>query len=201
MALKPLSSDLTYNPVIIEKIKNGDTKQLANIYKAHRFEFITWITNQYSCSNDEAKDLYQMAIITLYDNIKSNRLNKLNSSIKTYLFAIGKNKILEQRKSSYRFVKQSDHEVLDVPEIGRWENDDYEARLQMVEDCLHNLGEPCRTLLELYYFHNMTMEEIAKRLQHKNTDTSKNVKYKCLRRLRKIYHTEFVRTNRKNDEE
>jgi len=201
MLLKPLSSDLTNNPVIIEKIRNGDTKQLADIYKAHRFEFITWITNQYSCSSDEAKDLYQMAIITLYDNIKSNRLNKLDSSIKTYLFAIGKNKVLEQKKSSYRFVSNADHEVMDIPEIGRWENDDYEASLQMVEKSLHKLGEPCRTLLELYYFHNMTMEEIAQRLRHKNTDTSKNVKYKCLRRLRKIFHEDFVRTDIKNDEE
>ena len=199
MALKPLSSDLKYNPVIIEKIRNGDTTQLADIYKAHRFEFITWITNQYHCSNDEAKDLYQVAIIALYDNIKSNRLNKLDSSIKTYLFAIGKNKILEQRKSSYKFSKRSDHEVLDVPEIGRWENEDYEASLQMVEQSLHKLGDPCRTLLELYYFHNMTMEEIAKRLQHKNTDTSKNVKYKCLRRLRKIYHDKYVRTDKRYD--
>jgi len=199
MAQKPLSSDLKYNPVIIEKIKNGDTKQLADIYKAHRFEFITWITNQYHCSNDEAKDLYQVAIIALYDNIKSNRLNKLDSSIKTYLFAIGKNKILEQRKSSYKFIDRSDHEVLGVPEIGRWENEDYEASLQMVEESMHKLGEPCRTLLELYYFHNMTMEEIAKRLQHKNTDTSKNVKYKCLRRLRKIYHDDYVRTDKRND--
>jgi RNA polymerase sigma-70 factor (ECF subfamily) len=141
-----------------------------------------------------------MAIITLYDNIKSNRLNKLDSSVKTYLFAIGKNKILEQRKSSYRFVHKSDHEVLDVPEIGKWEDDDYEESLQMVEKSLHKLGEPCRTLLELYYFHNMTMEEIARRLQHKNTDTSKNVKYKCLMRLRKIFHTDFVRTNKHRDE-
>ena len=66
--------------------------------------FISWLTNKFNCSEDEARDVYQFAVMTLYDNIKNEKLLELNSSVKTYLFAIGKHKILEQKKASIKFV-------------------------------------------------------------------------------------------------
>jgi len=48
------------------------------------------------------------------------------------------------------------------------------------------LGEPGRTILELYYYHGKNMEEIAELLQYKNSATAKNLKYKSLLRLKKI---------------
>ena len=62
-----------------------------------------------------------------------------------------------------------------------------EATLVLVEQSLEQLGEPCKSLLELYYYDKMTMEDIAETLNYKNAATAKNLKYKCLNRLRKIY--------------
>ncbi len=55
---------------------------------------------------------------------------------------------------------------------------------------LDKLGEPGRTILELYYYHGKSMEEIAKMLHYKNSATAKNLKYKCLLRLKKICQKE-----------
>jgi RNA polymerase sigma factor (sigma-70 family) len=186
-----LRTESNTHHLILESIKNGDKAQLESLYKSHKLEFINWVTGKYSCSSEEAKDAFQYAIITLYENLRNNKISKLDSSIKTYLFAIGKNKILEEYKSSIRFSRKPDDEVPDLPDINKWDNEVYEDSLLLVENCLDKLGEPCKTLLQLYYYHGMSMDEIADRMKYRNRMTSKNIKYKCILRLRKIYYEEI----------
>jgi len=57
----------------------------------------------------------------------------------------------------------------------------------MVERCLHLLGDPCKSLLELYYYKRLSMAEITEAMEYKNVDTTKNLKYKCIKRLRKLF--------------
>jgi len=177
--------------VIIEKIKNGDRSQLAIIYRTYRSEFIAWITSHHQCSRDEAREVYQVSILALHENILSNKLSSLHSSIKTYLFAIGKNKFFEFRKAESRFDDAVEPETIEMEELETWESEDREAKLQVAEKSLEKLGDPCKTLLELYYFHDMSMDEIADKLNYKNRDTAKNLKCKCLNRLRNIFRGEL----------
>ncbi len=181
--------------VVIEEIKKGDNNQLAMIYREYRSEFIAWITSNYSCSRDDAKDVYQVSILALHENILNNKLQKLRSSIKTYLFAIGKNKFLEFRKTESRITRDVDPAVIDLEEVSSWEYEEKELKLQVTESSLGQLGDPCKSLLELYYFHGLSMDEISERLNYKNRDTTKNLKFKCLTRLRKIFVQEMDKVN------
>ena len=65
-----------------------------------------------------------------------------------------------------------------------------EQQSESVEHGLDKLGEPGRTILELFYYHGKSMEEIAELLHYKNSATVKNLKYKYLIRLRKIVEEE-----------
>ena len=177
--------------VIIRNIKNGDQDQLALVYRSFKSEFIAWICSRYQCSRDEARDLYQAAIIILHQNILNDKLKQLKSSLKTYLFAIGKNKFLELKKAEARFVNTVDTDAMDVETVTTWEREEYELKLEQVESGLEMLGDPCKTILELFYYHGMTMDDIAEHLAYKNRDTTKNLKYKCLNRLRKIFNKEM----------
>lgn len=181
--------------MVIEEIKKGDNNQLAMIYREYRSEFIAWITSNYSCSRDDAKDVYQVSILALHENILNNKLQKLRSSIKTYLFAIGKNKFLEFRKTESRITRDVDPAVIDLEEVSSWEYEEKELKLQVTESSLGQLGDPCKSLLELYYFHGLSMDEISERLNYKNRDTTKNLKFKCLTRLRKIFVQEMDKVN------
>ena len=174
--------------VIINKIKDGDRDQLAIIYKAYRSEFIAWICSHFQCSRDDARDVYQVSILILYENIINDRLLQLKSSIKTYLFAIGKNKFLEMKKEESRLQGNVNGADIEIEEVASWEIEEREEKLEMVAEGMNDLGEPCKTLLELYYHHGMSMEEIAERLSYKNRETTKNLKYKCLKRMRKIFN-------------
>ncbi|MBK6498767.1 MAG: hypothetical protein IPG00_11645 [Saprospiraceae bacterium] len=52
---------------------------------------------------------------------------------------------------------------------------------------LFKLGEPCKSLLELSYYQQMKLDDITLLLGYKNNDTTKNLKYKCMKRLQKIF--------------
>jgi DNA-directed RNA polymerase specialized sigma24 family protein len=57
----------------------------------------------------------------------------------------------------------------------------------VMEQSLNNLGEPCRSLLKAYYLGKKNMVEIAVDFGYTNADNAKNLKYKCLMRLKKIF--------------
>ena len=176
--------------VIIEDIRNGNRQQLAIIYRTYRSEFITWLSANHACSREEAKEIYQISILTLYENILSEKLSELSSGLKTYLFAIGKNKFQELNRKRQRLESTENSDGLELAEIESWEHLEKEQRLQVMERSLEKLGDPCKTLLELYYFHGLSMDEISKKVGYKNRATAKNLKCKCIVRLRKIFHQE-----------
>jgi RNA polymerase sigma factor (sigma-70 family) len=178
-------------PLIIDEIKNGNNAQLAEVYRAYRAEFVGWASSHFQCDKEEARDIYQASIITLYDNIIKEKLQQLNGSVKTYLFAIGKNKIMELRRADKKIDASRDVENIDLPDEPDNEKQLKERHLQIVQRCLEKIGEPCRTMLELYYYHNTGLEALAETMHYKNSDTVKNLKSRCLLRLRELVTEEL----------
>jgi RNA polymerase sigma factor (sigma-70 family) len=54
------------------------------------------------------------------------------------------------------------------------------------------LGEPCRTLLVLFYWEERSLQEIAQQMHFANTDTVKSKKYQCKKSLEKILSDERI---------
>jgi RNA polymerase sigma factor (sigma-70 family) len=192
---KTLTSTSMREAVIIQEIRNGNKKELAEVYKTHRSEFVGWASSHYQCTKEEARDIYQSTIITFYDNIMRERLQQLNGSVKTYLFAIGKNKILELRRADKKYDSSIQLEEFDLEDKPDPEKIKRDHDLTVVQRCLEKLGEPCRTMLELYYYHETSLDELASTLHYKNGDTVKNLKSRCLTRLRELVANEMKKTN------
>ena len=170
----------------IKKIKGGKSQILDHLYLAYRGEFLNWVKREFECSHEDSLDYYQTSIVILYENILNGKLDKLGSSIKTYLFAIGKNKAREGNRKKKRLgkhISEMDIEIID--EEFDWEA--HEKLMQTIGQSLDKLGEPCKSILTNYYYKKMSMQEIASSLDYKNTATVKNMKYKCLVRLRKLF--------------
>ena len=172
----------------IDKIRAGDEGELTRTYEAYRNEFISWACRSYGCSGEDAKEAYQVSFLIFYDNVLSGKLTQISSSLKTYIFAIGKNKIFEQHR--YRSKNQHEvneqvirHDVFQMDEHG----DEKEEKYKMVEQGLTQLGNPCKQILEMVYYEKRSMDYITQSLGYKNMSTTKNQKYKCLNRLRKLF--------------
>ena len=171
----------------LDQIRKGDHSQIESIYNKYRAEFISWLVKLYHCQREDAREIYHYTVVAFYENVISNKLKVLDCSIKTYLFAIGRKKYLEKLKSQRKFDPCiSESAFVNLPEVQKTDALIKEQRLECVEHALEKLGEPGRTILELYYYHGKSMRQIAELLKYKNSAAAKNLKYKYLLRLKQI---------------
>ena len=182
-----IETDLGSNAHLLDKIAGGDRVLLRQIYEEFRSEFGLWITRNYKCDDDMIADIYQQAFTTLYYNIKEGRLTELTSSIKTYLFAIGKNLIRDHYKISSR-RKEIMEVAIDTNNIDNKILEQYEQSemKETVRNLLNTIGEPCKTVLELFYLKGFAMDAIAAEMRYKNEQVAAKRKFICLRQMREL---------------
>lgn len=171
---------------IIKEINHGNSKPLYDLYRLYRNDFIRWGVNNYSCTESEAKDVFQEVIIRFYQNVVSGRLTVLTSDIKTYLWAIGKYQFLNLIKSNRRTVTFSSYPLIntETPADLSMENAEEEKHnAEMVKQHLSLLDEKSRRILEMYYLEGKDMNTIALEIGYKNADVAKKKKYEVMKKL------------------
>lgn len=176
----------------ILRIKEGAEEELKGLYTLYEEEFKTWSGAMYSLSEAEAADVFQDAVITFYFNVKKGKLTTLTSTVKTYLFAIGKNLALKKIRKDNRLVV--DNEVMEFNANVAYEELRVECseRQQLIAGCLQQLGDPCHSILRMFYFDRFSMDSIAQRLGYKNEHVVKSQKLRCLQRLRGMLEKKAV---------
>jgi RNA polymerase sigma factor (sigma-70 family) len=180
---------------LVKLVRAGDVAGLSFVYEKYRKEFLNWIRKFSGCSTDEAQEFYQATTIILYENIMSSKVTELQSSLKTYLFGIGKNLTYQHHRKTQRMEKVKAEYMIEVELLAESRNAiQAELDLRVVAKCLSFIGEPCRQLLDFFYFRQKSMDEISTAMGYKNPETAKNQKYKCMERLRKMVEDER-RTN------
>src|SRR5687768_4951223 len=81
--------------LLFEQLKKGDEKAFVALYNRHKTEFASWLQNKYNLSREESLEIFQLTMVTFYENVINHKIQALTSTLKTYLYAIGKNKALE----------------------------------------------------------------------------------------------------------
>ena len=179
---------------LLAGIQNEDEAALTYLYK-HHYPMILHFVQNNSGTDDEAKDIYQEAIIIFYEKVREGSL-ELNCQIKTYLYSVSRRLWLKRLALKNRFagvISESDS-FADIEE-DVIQAEEKEFRFEKMAEALSLLGEPCKTLLEDFYIQDLSMQLITEKFGYTNSDNTKNQKYKCLMRLKKlffnIYKTEF----------
>jgi DNA-directed RNA polymerase specialized sigma24 family protein len=169
---------------ILEQIREGDEGFLKSLYHQYRDRFITWFQKNKNLEKDEAAEIYQKAFTIFYFNVKDGKLTELNSEIVTYLFGVGKNLVKEVVRNQKQTVPLEDvAEYMSIDAEG-YKNQDISHQKFLVDRLLQKVGEPCRSLLLLYYFRNFSCEAIAHNLGYKDALVVKKKKCLCLRKIR-----------------
>jgi RNA polymerase sigma-70 factor (ECF subfamily) len=176
---------------IIQKIRSGGQTELGMVYEEYRSEFLHWITKEYECSMDDGKDMYQLTILIFYDNIRQGKLEHLVSSVKTYLFGIGKNLAKDNMRKEKKFTPINQEKWLKEYLIDEPNQPLDDTIFSLAKKALEKLGQPCQRLIELFYYENKNLQEISEAMQYKNMETAKNQKCKCMARLRKLVDQEI----------
>lgn len=175
------------NAQLLKRIQQGDDRVLNKLYNDYRDRFLRWVMGRYQCAEDTAAEVYQRAFTILYFNIKNGKVTKLTSTLETYLFGIGKNVFRERYKDKFNQMQSID-ERFDLKEMDMSIIDKHQQIHQRtaVGNLLASLGEPCNSILLLYYYKKYSMEAIAREVGYKNELVAKKKKYQCLQGLRKM---------------
>lgn len=170
---------------LIEALKNADTDVLRTIYVSNRVAFVQF-ARAYNLDREEVLDIYQDAIIALRENAINGKLDSLRSSIKTYLFGIGKYMIYTKLKEQKRVRPVETIEESNDPELVEHipQGIQLTEEKKRVLEAFELLGERCKQVLTLFYYRGFTLEEIAKVLQYNSTDVVKSQKSRCLRSIK-----------------
>jgi RNA polymerase sigma factor (sigma-70 family) len=179
---------------LLEGLAVSDKKAVEVIYKEN-YNMVQALIINNNGSADDAKDIFQEAMIVLYEKAKSGTF-ELNCQIKTFVYSVSRRIWLKRLQQQNRFSSPGDNMEAVVPvedELEEHErrNDEFE----MMDKAISHLGEPCKSLIEAYYLQKQNMQDIAARFGYTNADNAKNQKYKCLMRLKKIFFTHYKNGN------
>ena len=176
--------------LLISGLAKNDRKAIETIYKNNFTMVQTFILNN-NGTYDDARDIFQEAMIVLYENAKTESF-VLTCQIKTYVYSICRRLWLKRLQQLNRFTSQVEslEETIPVEEDIELE-EKRNADFIIMERALSSLGEPCKGLLEAYYLQKKDMTEIANTFGYTNADNAKNQKYKCLMRLKKLFFSQY----------
>jgi RNA polymerase sigma-70 factor (ECF subfamily) len=170
---------------IIRLIREGDQLVLRKIYDSNREPFIKF-SRKYNVEKYDALDIYQDAIIVLYENIINGKITDLNSKFSTYLFAIGKYKIfqLHRDNSKIELTNELFMEVENVYLDVNLFNEKLTNRQDLLNRYFSQLGNRCKEILKLFYYEGYTLDEIIDILNYSDKKVLKSQKSRCMRQLK-----------------
>jgi RNA polymerase sigma-70 factor (ECF subfamily) len=195
-------------------IKKNNEFLVGKIYGLYRNEFLFFLKKRTSINPDDILEIYQDAFMVLCNKIYENKLDadNLTSSLKSYLFGVGiriaynvnrkngklhaqdlneaprgkqqdpnENYLLSSQAAGNQILKGLKIEIPDMPDD---EPNLGEENEKIIQKAVHEMGEPCHTILVKQYWEDKRSEEIAIEMNYKNTDTAKTQKYKCIQKLK-----------------
>ncbi len=174
---------------LIAQLKKRERNALKSVYLDYKSEFFKFMS-RYNAKNDVLEDIFQDALIVLYENAQSEKLDALKSTVKTYLFGIGKFMLFKHFRDGKREVPTEETYLFDQYEQAVIEDvyedegpNDYQK--QMAAN-FKKLGDKCREILELFYLQGMKLDEITVRQGYDNKDVAKSQKSRCLKSLKQL---------------
>lgn len=171
---------------VFEKICKGDEKALEYLYKKY-YKMMTKIVLSNSGTEDEAKDIYQDALVVFWQKATSGKL-VLTSKMSTYIYSICLNLWRKELDRKSRLT----NEEKDSPV---YHDDDKQERARIINECLQQLDDTCRKVLTYYYFDKLSMQDIADKLGFANTNTAKTKKYKCKKKLDELVKSQYTESD------
>lgn len=178
---------------LLRGLARNERKAVETIYRENYNMVQSLIINN-NGSPDDAKDIFQEAMIVLYEKVKSGTF-ELNCQIKTYVYSVSRRLWLKKLLQANRFSEMGDIESIVPVEDDVEDHAKRDKEFEMMDKAIGRLGEPCKSLLEAFYLQKKNMQEIAAVFGYTNAENAKTQKYKCLMRLKKIFFTHFKNGN------
>ena len=179
---------------IIRDISHGDESVIEWLYTEFIEEFLKWSKKHYNINASTASEIYQIAVLITYENIVNKKLTEFKSDVKTYIFSIARNKLMEKIRDENKYEFNINQELIDMSFKEVEEKQKLEQYYEIIEKNMHLMTHSCRKILESFYYYQKSVHELSEELGYKNSDTLKAAKYKCLQKLKEMCQSDFKKT-------
>ena len=170
--------------------KNSLNKAILFLYQQYSESTSSFIIH-YGASRQDAEDVFQETVVAFIEIVKKGKY-RMEASVKTFLVSVARNiwmnELKRKERSGFR-EKQFEYGRDQKEEDISHHISDLEKKRQLRE-LVYQLGEPCRKILLLFYYEDLSMKEILDHLPYENEQVVRNKKYKCLQQL-----TVFIKDN------
>jgi len=147
---------------LIEKIKQNDQKAFQVLFERY-YERLCRFANTYSHDVDGAEEIIQGVFINIWNKRGSI---KIHSSVKSYLYAAGKNHSLNYLRSRSRLTELNvKTELLQTVPAQAELQMEYSDLKKMIQTAVQKLPKRCREIFVLRKEEELSYKEIAERLQ------------------------------------
>ncbi|MFD2563216.1 RNA polymerase sigma factor [Aquimarina rubra] len=167
---------------ILEGIAAGNTQVIKAFYKKN-YNYIKGFVLQNSGDDTDAEDVFQDALIVIYEKLKSGSLDmNKNVSIRTYLYAVCKNLWRSRLRKKKRLIVDS--EIIEADEgfeMSIAEEIENKEREHLYRKYFLTLSNTCKDLLNLVFKGN-SMKDIAAITGYSEGYTRKK-KFECKKAL------------------
>ncbi|GAA4115797.1 hypothetical protein GCM10022393_16150 [Aquimarina addita] len=164
---------------IMEGIVTGDRQVIKEFY-TNNYPYIRKYIIQNSGDETDAEDVFQDAIIMMYQKLKTGTL-EVHSSLRTYFYAICKNIWRNRLRRNKKFVGSSDMVNAEEIDVSLLEEIEQKEREQLYQRYFLKLSHTCRELLTMV-FEGKTMREISDMTEY-SSGYARKKKFDCKKSL------------------
>lgn len=176
--------------IIIECIRTGKNNEaLEYLYKDPLRKIRKFILMN-SGTLDDANDVFQDAVIVLFQYIKTGKY-KEEYDLDGFLFRVAKNAWIDIARKKQKVVSSSfvDDNIQD--ESDHLNDLITDEQLHLFHTLFNKLEENCKQILSYVVFEKKSMKEISQLMGFKDEKVAKNQHYRC-----KKYFTKIVSDNK-----
>jgi RNA polymerase sigma factor (sigma-70 family) len=163
---------------IISGIKNRDSNILKFIY-SDLFPLVERLIRQNSGTYDEAKDVFQEAMIAIFNQLKEKDI-QLEVKFSTYFLSvclkIWHNR-LRKRNSEQKYLYTEAFEIIELHEYDTVKLDE-QMKYSLYQKHFQMLKDECKKILG-WFLDKSSLKEIAERMGFKSENYAKKRKFYC----------------------
>ena len=172
--------------IITGLLRGGPAEDAAlrQVYLQNRMVILDFVKKN-NGSEEEAKDVFQEAVMAFYENVKLGKF-KGESAILSYIYSIARFNWLNRikRKGIGQKIMET-QKATDITESFLPRFLEKEKELQVL-GIFEKLGKDCKKVLVLHIYQHLNMQEIAAAMNYDSGQIARNKKYKCLKKLKEM---------------
>lgn len=180
----------TGSATILETLRSGAPDAFEQLYASYREDFFSWAGRQFEANRQDMEDAWQDAVVALHRYVHSRKLTEIHCEIRTWLFAVGYKRLLNQQRKIKRIVWKDHIDDLmiqaAIPDEPAFSPQPEGWKQRHLQSAIKSISPKCRDLLVQRYYMQKTIAEIQEECKLLNANTTSATLSRCLKRLKDI---------------